>query len=70
MKTIKNVYKIMKDHKIIIRSQQRFKCEAHNVITEKFHKIALTFNGDKRLQSFNGVKSFPYGTSVGKVCRE
>ena len=28
------------------------------------------FNDDKRLQSFNGVKSYPYETSDNKVCKE
>ena len=37
----------------------------------KRNSIALGFyNDDKRLQSFNGVKSYPYETSDNKVCKE
>ena len=46
-----------------------FKSETHNVFTEKVNKIAIIFNDDKR-QSFNRVKSYPYGTRVGKICKE
>ena len=34
------------------------------------NKISLSFNDDKRLRSFNGVKSYSYGTSVGRVGKE
>ena len=30
----------------------------------------MGFNDDKQLQSFNGVKSYPYETSDKKVCKE
>ena len=40
----------------------------YNVFTEKVNYIALSFNDDKRLQSFNKVKSCAYGTSVGILC--
>ena len=52
---------------IILKSQQRFKIEAHNVYTEEINKIALSSNDDKRLQTFNRITSYPYGTSAGKV---
>ena len=54
---------------IILKLQQRFKSEAHNVYTEKVNKIALSSNDDKRLQTFDRIASYPYGTSVGKVCK-
>ena len=38
------------NNKIILKSQQRFKSEAHNVYTEEVNKIALSSNDDKRLQ--------------------
>ena len=34
---------------IILKSQPRFKNEAHNVYTEEINKIALSSNDDKRL---------------------
>ena len=35
-------------NEIILKSQQRFKSELHNVYTELINKIALSSNGDKR----------------------
>ena len=57
------------NNKIILKSQQRFKSEAHNVYTEEVNKIALSSNDDKRLQTFDRITSYPYGPSVGKVCK-
>ena len=36
----------------MLKSQQRFKSEAHNVYTEETIKIARSSNDDKRLQTF------------------
>ena len=54
--------------KIIIRSQQRFRSYNHKVYTEEVNKIALSSNDDKRIQTFDKVTTFPYGTNVFKVC--
>ena len=54
---------------VILKSQQRFKSEAHNVCTEEINKIALSSNDDKRLQTFDRITSYPYGKSAGKVCK-
>ena len=42
----------------------------NNIFTEKVNKIELSLNDDKKLHSFNRVKSNPYRISVGKVCKE
>ena len=57
------------NNEIILKSQHRFKRETHNVYTEEVNKIALSSNDDKRLQTFNRITSYPYGTSAGKVCK-
>ena len=57
------------NNEIILKSQQRFKSERHNVYTEEVNKIALSSNDDKRLQTFDRITSYPYGTSAGKVCK-
>ena len=57
------------NNEIILKSQQRFKSEAHNVYTEKISKIALSSNDNKRLQTFDIITSYPYRTSAGKVCK-
>ena len=53
----------------VLRSQEVFKSELHNVYTLKFNKIALSSNDDKRLQTYNKITTYPYGSSVGKVCK-
>ena len=54
--------------KIILKLQQRFKSDHHNVYTEKINKIALRSNDDKRLQTFNRITTYPYGTKAFKAC--
>ena len=55
------------NNEIILKLQQRFKSEAHNVYTEEINKIALSSNDDKRLQTFDRITSYPHGASAGKV---
>ena len=64
-----NYYKnCLLNNETILKSQQRFKSEAHNVYTKEINKIALGSNDDKKLQTFDRITSWHYGTSVGKVC--
>ena len=49
-----------------MRSQLRFKGDHHNVYTEELNKIALNSSDDKRLQTFDRVKTYPYETNVLK----
>ena len=58
----------MFNDEVIIRSQQRFRSDHHRVYTEEVNKIALSSNDDKRIQTFDKVKTFPYETNVFKVC--
>ena len=53
---------------VILKSQQRFKSDHHKVYTEEVNKIALSSDDDKRLQTFNRVTTYPYGTLAVKVC--
>ena len=57
------------NNKIVLKSQQRFKSERHDVYTEKINKIALSSNDNKRLQTFHKITPYPYGTSAGRVCK-
>ena len=57
------------NNEIILKSQQRFKSEKHDIYTEDVNKIALSSNDDKRLQTFDRITSYPYGTSAGKLCK-
>ena len=54
--------------KTVLKLQQRFKSDHHKVYTEDVNKIALSSDDDKRLQTFNRVTTYPYGTNVFKVC--
>ena len=70
-KTLKfNDYKdCLLNNKIILKPQQSFKSEAHNVYTEEINKIALSSNDEQRLQTNDRITSYPYGTNAGKVCK-
>ena len=58
----------MFNDKIILKSQQRFKSYNHNVYTEEINKITLSSNDDKRSQTSERIKTYPYGTNAFKVC--
>ena len=61
----------MKDkYKKILRSQQRFKSDEHNVYTEEINKIALSFDDDKILIASDGVTTYPYGIGAGILCKQ
>ena len=47
--------------KVILKSQQRFIRNKHDVYTENVNKIALSNNDDKRMVSSNKITSYPYG---------
>ena len=51
-------------NEIILKSQQKFKREVHYVYTEEINKIALSSNDDKRLQTFDRITTYPYGTNA------
>ena len=46
---------------IILKSQQRFVSNKHDVYTENINKIALSNNDDKRMVLSNKITSYPYG---------
>ena len=52
------------NNKIILKSQQKFKSEKHDVYTEEANKIALSSNDDKRLQTFDKITTYPYGATA------
>ena len=66
--TFKNHMDSLLNDEAIIKLQQRFRSDHHRVYTEEVNKIALSSNDDKRLQTFDKVTTFPYGTNVFKVC--
>ena len=56
------------ENETILRSQQRFKSDHHTVYKEEVNKIAISSNDDKRLQTYDKITTYPYGTNAFKVC--
>ena len=56
------------NNKTVLKSQLRFKSDHHDVYTEEINKIALSSSDNKRLQTFDRVATYPYGTNAFKVC--
>ena len=57
----------MRNNKSILKTQQRFKSERHNVFTKKINKITLSSNDDKRIQSIDSIEKYGYGISKDLV---
>ena len=45
----------------ILKSQQRFISNKHDVYREDVNKIALSNDDDKRIESPDKISSYPYG---------
>ena len=56
------------NNKTVYRPQERFKSYSHDVYTEEVNKIALSNSDDKRMETSDGIKTYPYGTNAFKVC--
>ena len=56
--------------KKMLRSQQTFKSDGHDVYTGETNKIALSFNDDTRLMSYDGITTYPYGIGAGILCKQ
>ena len=53
--------KCLLNDKVILKSQQRFISNKHDVYTEDVNKIALSNDDDKRIASPDKISSYPYG---------
>ena len=53
--------KCLFDNEPMLKLQQGFKSENHEVYTETINKIALSSNDDKRIVALDGITSYPYG---------
>ena len=51
----------------MIKIQQRFKSEKHNVSYEEINKIALSSNDDTKMQSIDSIETYAYGTNKDLV---
>ena len=52
---------LLSNDKIILKSQQRFRSDHHEVCTEEVNKIAVSSNDDKRLQTCDRIVTYQYG---------
>ena len=53
--------KCLLNDEVMLKPQQRFISNKHNVYTENINKIALSNNDDKRRVLSNKITSYPYG---------
>ena len=60
----------IKNNKLILKTQQRFENEKHNVFTEEVNKNALSSNDDERMQSIDSIETYEYGSTKDLVCEE
>ena len=63
-------YAFLEKKQKILRSQQRFKSDGHDVYSEEINKVALSFNDDKKLMSYDVITTYPYGISAGILCKQ
>ena len=52
---LEKIIKKLKNNKLILKSQQRFRSERHKVFTEEVNKVAMSANKDKRIQSIDST---------------
>ena len=48
---------LIKNNRLILKTQQRFKNERHNAFTEEINKIALSSDDDKRMKSIDSIET-------------
>ena len=53
----------IRNNKLILKSQQRFKSERRNVFTEGINKIALHLSDGKKIQSTDLIETYAYRRS-------
>ena len=51
----------IKNKRLILKTQQIFKSERHNVFTEEINKVAFSSDGHERMQSIDWIETYPYG---------
>ena len=54
------------NNEIILKLQQRFKSETHNVYTEEINKITLSNNDENKLKTLDRTTKYPYGHKRSK----
>ena len=60
----------IKTNKLILKAEQRFRSEKHNVFTEEINKIALSLYDDKRMQSTDLIETYVYETKKVQLVKK
>ena len=60
----------IKNNKLLLRTQQIFKSERHNVFTEEINKVALSLIDDKRMKSIDSIETYAYEMNKDLVCKK
>ena len=60
---------LKKKTNLVLKWNKKFRSEKHNVFTEEAKKMALSVNGDRRIQSIGLMKIYVSGTSKDQVCK-
>ena len=53
----------------MLKSHQIFKNGTHCLHTKEVNKIALSSTDDKRLQTFDRIRTYLYATNTLKLCK-
>ena len=56
----KDCKEFIKSNKLILKTQQRFKSQRHNVFTGEINKFPLSSNDDKGMQSIDSMEIHAY----------
>ena len=57
------------NNEIILKPQQKFISEAHNMYNEEINKTALSSNDNKRYSDFDGIRTSPLRVNAFIVCK-
>ena len=60
----------IRNNKLIIKTQQRFKRERRNDFTEEINNIALSSDGDKRIQSIDLIAGILSDKKINPIVTE
>lgn len=57
----------MENNNTVMKLQQTFRSEAHNIVKKNVSKIILSVRDGKGLQNRHEVTSYPYDTGVARI---
>ena len=61
---------LIKNNKLILKTQQKFRSERHNIFTEEINKIVLSSNDDKIMQLIDLIETYTYDTSKDLISKK